>query len=81
MKLIRLSLPVVAVLSLACAAPASQKPAAPPPSPTALPMSRLNPNIVEEDEVHYVERLPKDQYIRLDNRHIRHPNIPKAVEF
>jgi hypothetical protein len=44
-------------------------------------MSRTNPNIVEEDEFHFVERLPKDQYIRVDERHIRHPLIAKAVEF
>ncbi len=82
MKLIRLCLTLAAaVLPLACAAPPAPKASLPPPSPTPGLMSRTNPNIIEEDAVHIVERLPKDQYIRVDDRHIRHPLIMRPVEF
>ncbi len=82
MKLIRLcACLAVAAFSLACAAPSAPKAAAPPPSPTPALMSRTNPNIVEEDEVHIVERFPKNEYIRVDDRHIRNPLIVKPVEF
>lgn len=67
-------------LAAACAAPAP-KPQAAPPTPTPFPLSRTNPNIVEEDETHIVERFPKEQYIRVDDRHIKHPLIGIPVEF
>jgi VCBS repeat protein len=44
-------------------------------------MRRTNPNIIEEDETHFVERLPKKDYIRVDERHIRSPILVKPVEF
>ncbi len=82
MKLIRLCLTVSAlVVPLACAAPPAPKASMPPPSPTPGLLSRTNPNIVEEDESHIVERLPKNEYIRVDERHIRHPLIARPVEF
>ena len=81
MKLIRFCLAAAFALPLACAAPPAPRSSAPPPSPTPLPMSRTNPNIVEEDALHFVERLPKDDYIRVDERHIRHPVVGPAVEF
>jgi hypothetical protein len=53
------------------------------PSPTQTPsnMRRTNPNIIEEDETHFVERLPKKEYIREDESHIRSPIIPLPVKF
>jgi hypothetical protein len=68
------------LLAVGCAQPKT-KPAAVPPSPTPFPLSRANPNIVEEDELHFVERFPKEQYIRVDDRHIRNPVIGPSVEF
>jgi hypothetical protein len=71
----------------ACSAASSPAPAARPaaalPTPTATPsnMRRTNPNIVEEDETHFVERLRKKDYIRVDERHIRSPIMPRPVEF
>src|SRR5262249_29254628 len=55
----------------------------PPPAPTQTPslLSRANPNIVEEDEFHVVERMPKSEYIKIDERHIRHPVVGPSVEF
>jgi hypothetical protein len=81
-KLIRLCLTVAAVvLPLACAAPRAPRGSLPPPTPTPGLMSRTNPNIVEEDEVHFVERFPKDEYIRVDDRHFKHFLIASPVEF
>lgn len=72
-----------ALLAASCAAPpaANTTVAAAPPTPTPGLMSRTNPNIVEEDEFHWVERMPKDDYIRVDERHIRHPIVGPSVEF
>jgi hypothetical protein len=81
-KLIRLCLSLSAlVLPLACASPGSSRSSAPPPAPTKPPLSRTNPNIIEEDEIHWVERFPKDEYIRVDDRHFKHMLIPFPVEF
>jgi len=82
-KLLRF-LPAVAALlvALACATPSAPKSSSPPPQPTPrFPLSATNPNIVEEDELHFVERLPKDEYVRVDERHVRHPLIAQPVEF
>ena len=59
------------------------KPASPPvkPAPTPSTMRRLNQNIVEEDETHFVERVPKKEVIRVDDRHFRYPISPLTVEF
>ena len=73
-----------ALLAASCSAPSGgAKPAvaAAPVTPTPGLMTRVNPNIVEEDEYHFVERLPKEEYIRVDERHIRHPLVGPAVEF
>jgi VCBS repeat protein len=57
-------------------------PAAPPPgTPGVGAHQRLNPNVIEEDETHFVERFPKKEYIRVDERHIRSPIVPLPVEF
>ncbi len=82
MKLIRLWLSVSAlVLPLACATPSAPKASLPPPTPTKPALSRTNPNIIEEDDLHIVERFPKAEYIRIDDRHFRHMLIPSPVEF
>ena len=70
----------IATLAAACAGPAA-KPSGAPPTPTPLVLSKTNPNIVEEDETHIVERFPKKDYIRVDDRHIRNPLIGPSVEF
>ena len=76
----RLTLVALAALAVACGAPAT-RPAAAPLTPTPMALSRTNPNIVEEDELHVVERFPKQEYIRVDDRHIRNPIIGPSVEF
>ena len=58
---------------------------APSPGPAATPtpswLRRTNPNIVEEDEVHFVERIPKKDVIRIDDRHVRYGIAPQRIEF
>ena len=33
------------------------------------------------DGTHFVERLPKKEYIRVDNRRVKHPLIAQPVEY
>jgi FG-GAP-like repeat len=50
-------------------------------TPTPGLAARTNPNVIEETETYTIERLPKEYYIRLDDRHIRHPAIGVPIEF
>ena len=81
MKLIGFCLTVSAWLLMAGCAPPAPKTTPPPPTPTPMALSRTNPNIVEEDADHIVERLPKENYVKVDERHIRNPIIGPAVAF
>ena len=83
-------LPLTATLSLwSCSsstpkessASAPSKAAKPPLTPTPGILSRIDPNVVEETETYVVHRLPKSEYLRVDDRHIRHPLIKNPVEF
>jgi hypothetical protein len=62
----------------ASATAASPGPAA---TPTPSWLRRTNPNIIEEDEVHFVERIPKKDAIRIDDRHFRYGISPQRIEF
>jgi hypothetical protein len=66
--------------AIGCSEPKSH-PNAVPRTPTPAPLSRTNPNIVEEDELHFVERFPKEEYFKVDATHIRNPVIGPSVEF
>jgi hypothetical protein len=57
--------------------------AAPAPTPTPAPgrLSQINPYVIEETETYTIQRYPKAEYIRVDERHIRHPLLAKPVEF
>ena len=75
-------------LLLATTACSSQsRPAAPPPvsggaqTPTPGILSRIDPNVVEETETYVIRRLPKDQYNRVDDRHIKSPIAAPLIEF
>ena len=50
-------------------------------APTPPPLSRANPNITEEDDLHIVERFPKNEYIRIDDRYFRSPIISSPVQY
>ncbi|HEY3171105.1 MAG TPA: VCBS repeat-containing protein [Thermoanaerobaculia bacterium] len=68
----------------ACSSGGSGRPgrsATPQPTPTPSLLSRVNPNIVEETETYFIERIPKKGYIREDDRHIRHPILGVSLEF
>jgi hypothetical protein len=75
------------ILCAAACSSTTDKPKAPPPasapavSPTPGVMSRINPNVIEESETGYVERLPKSQYVRVDDRHIKSPIVGVNLEF
>jgi hypothetical protein len=77
---------LVAVFAAGCsssgpaAAPAAGA-AAPPATPTPSPMKLVNPNIVEETETYFIERVPKAEVVRVDDRHIKHPIIGVPLEF
>lgn len=62
--------------------PAAPPPQAPPPAAASGParLSRTDPDIIEETETSYIKRLPKDQYLKVDDRHVRHPLITQPVE-
>lgn len=63
----------------------SASPSATGPAPTPTPaigsLSRINPYVVEETETYTIQRYPKESYIRVDDRHIRHPNLAASIEF
>jgi hypothetical protein len=67
--------------AIGCSSAASPNATAPPPTPTPGILSRLDPNVVEETETYVIHRLPKNEYLRVDERHVRHPLIAKPVEF
>ncbi len=66
-------------------AKAAASPATAPPNPavrpTPVPMGRTDPNVVEETDTYVITRLPKGDYIRVDERHIKHPILGFSVEF
>lgn len=53
----------------------------PPPTPTPGIYSRLNPNVIEETATDFVERIPKENVLRVDEHHIRNPVVGGKVEF
>ncbi len=71
-------------------APAPGQPKAPPPAtqgpaPTPTPgiRSRLDPTVIEETETSVIRRLPKTDYVKVDDRHVKLPILgdQTAVEF
>jgi hypothetical protein len=42
---------------------------------------RVDPEIIEETATYSIHQLKKKEYIRVDDRHIRHPVVPLPVEF
>ena len=60
--------------------PRSSAPAATP-TPTPGPLARVNPYVVEETDTYTIQRYPKEEYIRIDDRHIKHPILGGKIEF
>ena len=80
---------IVSIASLRCAAsksaPVASSPApgaaSPAATPTPGPVARVNPDVIEETETYTIQRLRKSDYIRVDDRHIRHPVVARPIEF
>jgi hypothetical protein len=70
----------VAVGVAACSPSAGPKAGGAPPTPTPS-IGRTNPYVIEETATYIIERYPKKEVIRIDDRHIRHPLIGPSVEF
>ena len=73
------------LLAAACSTgtkPVAPPPAsAPPPTPTPGVLSRTDPTVVEETETYVIRRLPKEQYVKIDDRHIRSLMARPLIEF
>ena len=69
--------------ALGCTAATSPSAAGPAPTPTpsASAVARVNPSVSEETDTYTIQRYPKDEYIRVDDRHIRHPILGVQIEF
>ena len=70
-----------AIVGACSSASTSTAPAGPAPTPTPSVMTRVNPYIVEETDSYTIQRYPKSEYLRVDDRHIRHPLVKSTVEF
>jgi FG-GAP-like repeat len=64
----------------AATSPSAEGPA-PTPTPSAGVVARVNPYVVEETDTYTIQRYPKAEYIRVDDRHIRHPILGVEIEF
>jgi hypothetical protein len=67
--------------------PSAPAPAAPPPvkggpAPTPTPgiRSRLDPTVIEETETYVIRALPKKDYVKVDDRHVRLPVLSSTIE-
>lgn len=85
MKATLFSIGLLALLGAAVGCTSAASPsgaaAAPTPTPPAGTVSRLNPYVIEETDTYTIQRYPKAEYIRVDDRHIRHPILASKIEF
>ena len=72
---------IAAATALRCSSATSGSSAGAAPTPTPGLLSRINPYVVEETATYTIQRYPKEEYIRVDDRHIRHPILAGTVEF
>jgi hypothetical protein len=72
---------IAAATALRCSSGTSGSSAGAAPTPTPGAVGRVNPHVVEETETYTIQRYPKAEYIRVDDRHIRHPILTGSVEF
>jgi hypothetical protein len=72
-----------AAAAVRCSTSTAPQTVAPGPTPTPPPsaVARVNPYVVEETDTYTIQRYPKDEYIRIDDRHIRHPILGVRIEF
>jgi hypothetical protein len=72
---------VASVVGCSTAKPPSATGAAPTPTPPPESIARVNPYVIEETDTYTIQRYPKEEYIRVDDRHIRHPILGVTIEF
>ena len=82
-KLLPLFLAAAAVAGFGCSSSPRSNASRPAPTPTPGPgnLSRVNPYVVEETDTYTIQRYPKEEYIRVDDRHIKHPILGGKIEF
>ena len=82
-KLLPLFLAAAAVAGFGCSSSPRSNASRPAPPPTPGPgnLSRVNPYVVEETDTYTIQRYPKEEYIRVDDRHIKHPILGGKIEF
>ena len=84
MKRLGLVLAVAALAgsaAISCSSGGKANAGGPPPTPTPSARKRVNPNVIEETDTYFIERLPKKDYIRVDDHRIRNPVLTAPVEF
>jgi hypothetical protein len=71
------------LLAAAACSSSTGKPSAPPPAatvPAATPTpgirSRLDPTVIEETDTYVIRKLPKKDYVKVDDHNIREPILP-----
>ena len=74
---------LAATVALRCSsAPApAASPGGAAPAPTPGAVARVNPYVVEETDTYTIQRYPKAEYIKVDDRQIRHPILGVTVEY
>ena len=76
---------VAAGVAFGCSSASTSSPraagAAPTPTPGASNLARINPYVIEETDTYTIQRYPKEEYIRLDDRYIKHPILGVKIEF
>lgn len=75
---------VAAAAAIGCSSTGGPKTGAAPsptPTPAANAVARVNPYVVEETDTYTIQRYPKAEYIRVDDRHIRHPILGVTIEY
>lgn len=70
-----------AAVAVACTSAPGPASTGAPPAPTPGAVGRVNPYVVEETDTYTIQRYPKAEYIKTDERHIRHPILGVTVEF
>lgn len=80
-------IPFLLLLAAVACSSSTGKPAAPPPlaagpHPTPTPgiISRLDPTVIEETETRVIRALPKQNYVKVDDEHVRLPILSSTIE-
>jgi len=70
-----------AAAAAGCSSAPGSNASRPAPTPTPGALARVNPYVVEETDTYTIQRYPKEEYIRVDDHHIKHPILGFNIEF